>query len=332
VTGERYLSPFEQLAVDTALVDRAAREPDAPTLDVIMPLVHANEMFRANLLSIYREVPVGRLLIGNAGVDDATRAVLDEFPRVEMLDQRANATLGACLRQLVEAVATDWFVYFHSDVWLPRGWFDAMWPNRERYEWFECNRRKTMILDYVDAPQNTAARPFSGSQMGRRDILQGAVAAIDDDFLYRNEDLIIQELVEAQGGRYGRVSDTWHHHQLINKPGDAEADIAEVRVDRVDDRDWVVRTRQMQWRGIVKYAKPDKDYLVQQVAGSFRELASHDALDCAEALVWTRETDPDWLPQVRSALATFGKAYRIRRQLGVIRRALAEIARTLLGR
>ena len=49
--------------------DRFATD-SARALDVIIPIVHTNELWRSNLTSIYREIPVNRLLIGDGGCID----------------------------------------------------------------------------------------------------------------------------------------------------------------------------------------------------------------------------------------------------------------------
>ena len=85
-----------------------------------------------------------------------------------------SSRLGFSIRHLIEATKTEWFVYLHSDVFLPHGWFDAMCARRSEFDWFECNQRITVMADYLlDTTQ--IARSYSGSQMGR----QGGVRPSD---------------------------------------------------------------------------------------------------------------------------------------------------------
>ena len=154
-----YMSP------DGPFVDRSAREP-ANGIDVIIPVMHTNDLWRKNLLSIYREIPVKRLLLGDAGCIDQTLAIAADFPRVTVLDHREFVSLGYSLRKLIEEVRTDWFIYLHSDVYLPAGWFDIMCRHQGTYDWFECRQHLTVLLDFpLELPD---WRSFSGSQMGRR--------------------------------------------------------------------------------------------------------------------------------------------------------------------
>ena len=111
--------------------DRFATD-SARAVDVIIPIVHTNELWRSNLISIYREIPVNRLLIGDGGCIDDSLEVARQFPRVEVLDHRNFTSLGYSIRHLIEAVETEWFVYLHSDVFLPPGWFETMFASAKR--------------------------------------------------------------------------------------------------------------------------------------------------------------------------------------------------------
>ena len=47
-------------------VDRFLQRPEG-AIDVIIPVLNTNELWEKNLIAIYREIPVKRLIIGNAG-------------------------------------------------------------------------------------------------------------------------------------------------------------------------------------------------------------------------------------------------------------------------
>ena len=59
--------------------DRFATD-SARAVDVIIPIVHTNELWRSNLTSIYREIPVNRLLIGDGGCIDDSLEIARRFP------------------------------------------------------------------------------------------------------------------------------------------------------------------------------------------------------------------------------------------------------------
>ena len=88
---------------NSTFVDRYEREPDK-AVDVIIPVMHTKELWRSNLLSIYRGIPVNRLVLGHGGVIDDTVEMACQFPRVEVFDHTGFVSLGDSIRKLIEAV------------------------------------------------------------------------------------------------------------------------------------------------------------------------------------------------------------------------------------
>jgi glycosyltransferase involved in cell wall biosynthesis len=151
-------SIFEQYYSAKAFHDRFA-ENQKDAITVIIPTVHTNELWRANLLSIYREVPVKQLLIGDGGCIDDTIEIVKEFPRVVIHDHRNYKSLGFSIRKLIEAVETDWFIYLHSDVYLPEGWFDKMISHKGQYDWYGCRMQQTVMVEFDNG---YGERPYAG--------------------------------------------------------------------------------------------------------------------------------------------------------------------------
>ncbi len=286
-------SIFNEYFKETDLVDRNSGGSDPSAVDVVIPVFNTNPMWEKNLLSIYREIPVNSLIIGDGGCTDGSVEIAKKFPRVKVLDHSKFNSLGFSLRKMFEEVRTEWFVYLHSDVYLPEGWFDAMAANKGSYDWFESGRRMTIVYEYIEEGQEKAARAYSGSQMGRAEIMKRAVASIDDDYLYRNEDIIIAGLLEKAGGRYGRTTDTFHYHQIMNKNGEKEPKLKAVSIKREENRDWEIRTLDMQARGLIKYLEP-KRYLAESVNAPLRLLKRMGALDEKAFFDWVRTTNPGW--------------------------------------
>src|SRR5260370_15393584 len=133
-------SIFARYYAEEPFVDRFARSPEG-AVDVIIPVLHSNELWKKNLISIYREVPVRRLLLGDAGCKDDTLVIARQFPRVEIYDHTSFKSLGYSVRALMTAVETEWFLYLHSDVYLPEKWFDTMRAHQSEFDWFGCPMR-----------------------------------------------------------------------------------------------------------------------------------------------------------------------------------------------
>ena len=282
------------------LVDRFETQREQ-AVDVVIPIIHTNEFWRANLASIYREIPVNRLILGDGGCIDGSIDVAREFPRVEVLNHHDFTSLGYSIRHLIEATETEWFVYLHSDVFLPEGWFERMCAQRANYDWFECNQRITVLADYMLEIPN-AERAFSGSQMGRKAAFAKVTPQIDDDYLYRNEDIIIADLIKREGFRYGRVTDAFHFHQVMHKPSRWRRKIKSVEIHLDLGRDEDVRASETYVRGIVKYLDPD--HTTQDVIDSLRypigRLINLKAIDADQFRAWVQQTNPKWSPYFKN--------------------------------
>ncbi|MBX9845835.1 MAG: glycosyltransferase family 2 protein [Xanthobacteraceae bacterium] len=291
-------------------VDRLSRH-DANGVDVIIPVLHTNELWEKNLISIYREIPVSRLLIGDAGCTEEALRIVRRFPRAEVLDHTTFKSLGYSVRKLIEAVDTEWFVYLHSDVYLPDGWFDAMCRHRNEYDWFGCPMRITALVEY---PHSTPGRPYAGSQMGRKKAFDGRLGHIDDDYVYRQEDFVFARVIEEGGFRHGKIEDTFHFHQVMPRLYDKEGRARsfknlEMSVEMAPEEEQL--TIDTQLRGTIKYLRPELDH-VRGVEENLRYLLGRQTLDLEEFRQWVKATNPEWLPYVRSR---FSLGYIARRLL-----------------
>lgn len=266
-------------------------------IDVIMPILNTNELFEANLYSFYKEIPINRLLLGDGGSTDDSIEIAKKFPRVIIFDQKHLKTLGYRIRCLIDKVKTNWFIYLHSDVFLPEGWYDEMRKHQNEYDWYECFRKITILVEYNAHNQNIAKRPYSGSQMGKTEAFKNI--KVDDDYLYRNEDIIFSELIESEGFKYGRIPDTFHYHQLIDKRGEKEPKFSKIIIEKERNPEWEKRTLNMQARGIIKYLQPKKQYLIDSINKLIPILEDLGGLDWLEFKKWVKETNPVWLKYIR---------------------------------
>ena len=94
-------------------------------IDVIVLTKNSERMLRECLCSVYRNVPVNRLIIVDGYSTDKTLDIVEEFQRkhgnVLLLQDRGNR---ATARQKgISRVETEWFMFVDSDVVLSRGWF-----------------------------------------------------------------------------------------------------------------------------------------------------------------------------------------------------------------
>jgi len=185
-------------------------------VDVVIPLKNTGHYWKDCLDSLFREIPINRLLVGDGGCTDDSIEIVKAYPNVIVFDHSKFKSQGYCIRRLIENVETEWFVYLHSDVLLPKGWFKEMVKYCDRWDWFECKRigiypdgtRKELKLQFK------ARRAYSGSQMGKTKVLKQIVSFIQDDYIRRTEDIIIQQILQRLGYKYGKASTTFHYHFL----------------------------------------------------------------------------------------------------------------------
>jgi uncharacterized protein Smg (DUF494 family) len=289
-------SIFQRYYKHEPFEDRFARNPDG-AIDVCIPVIHTNELWEKNLISIYRDVPVNRLLISDGGCKDNSIAIAQKFPRVTVLDHRAYKSLGYCLRKLVEAVETEWFIYVHSDVYLPDGWFDAMRAHQPKYDWFGCPQRITVQVEYPNVDKMfDEVRPYAGSQMGKRAAFIDNIQKIDDDYVYRQEDYVMASMVAEE--RHGRIEDTFHYHQVLHKDSPWARKLKRVAVQVEWSREEEIRASTMQVRGIIKYLAPSR-ILTMEAEVHIRRLVELGATTLPEMMQWITRTNPAWLPHIK---------------------------------
>lgn len=268
-------------------------------VDVIIPVMNTTRLWERNLYNFYERIPIERLLIGDGGCKDNTISIVQKFPRVEIIDQSSLKSLGYSINELIKHVKTQWFIYLHSDVFLPENWYENMCTNKHRFDWFECERVMSVMINYKPNHQNTAERAYSGSQMGKTEIFRQFSPKIDDDYLYRNEDIVFSELVKSQGGKYGRTFDTFHYHQVLNREGELEPKYKEIKIIKETDLIWEKSMLDKHVRGIIKYLRP-KGYLNKIVVNSLSRLDEISPLDWHELTEWTKKTNPIWLSVINN--------------------------------
>jgi len=288
---------FDRYHLEKSFFDRF-KEDGEEGVDVIMPIFNTNELWGKNLQSFYREIPINRLIIGDGGCTDDSIEIANQFPRVKIIDQSNRNSLGYCIKELIKNVETEWFIYLHADVYLPGDWYDNMVKYQNKYDWFECYRKMTILVEYWAQAENKAVRAYSGSQMGRKKAFKDVLPKIDDDYLYRNEDIIFRGLIEAAGFKYARISDTFHYHQVMNKKGENEPKFKKVMIEKERDEKWEKRTYDMQARGIIKYLQPKK-HLIESVNSSIAKLSNLGVLNWPEFKKWVKKTNPVWLKYIR---------------------------------
>lgn len=272
---------------------------DEISYDIIMPILNTNPFFEQNLISIYNNICVNRLLIGDAGSTDESLEVLKKFPRVEIIDHKNYKTSGVCVADLINRVKTRHFFYLHSDIYIPNSFvFDSLLKFKHEADWVEGFRDHLYILKNSPINYFTDERSYSGIQLGNTELLQKSVGIIEDGDLQRNEDIVITELVKNNGGVFIKVKDSVHIHQVMDKDGLHEPKLIDITVKKKENKEWEVNNYNIQIKGIVKHTIP-KDYLINEVRMSIIALTMYNKLD-VDFLKQLSIQNPSWKKYLRT--------------------------------
>ncbi len=289
-----------------SFADRKVAQPDLESVDVIMLTLDADNFLEKCLYSLYREVPVRRLLVCDGGSRDETQSILKKFPRVELFVRPDLKTTGKSLEFLVSLVETEWCVIVDADIELAPGWYDEMFNNRQGFDVGESSRRLTAFHMYKEETQklDEGKRSFDMCHLARKTAIMNF--RCDDDYMWRFTDIMFRQVVENSGYVYRKVSSTMHVHnetERIRYESDSQKNYQQVIwseprfvvVDKKKHKEYRIKHA----KAVVKYLDPDNPF-IQEVAfdNLVRILDRH----------WVEENGPAWLDRYDKALYTIGKA------------------------
>jgi hypothetical protein len=273
--------------------DYAAGHDNDGKIDVIIPVLHSNDLWRENLTSFYREIPINRLIIGDAGCIDDTISIAKEFPRVEIINHQHIATLGSSIADLISRVTTSKFAYLQSDVYLPSGWFEAMTSKGKEFPWVGSPMQVVTMLDYeVDY---SGKRPLAGAQLGETAVFEGIQKFIDDDFVYRQEDFVLEEYVRQSGFATGNSFDTFHFHQVMRrKTNGMQMKVENIAIKLAESKSENLRVRNTQLYGLIKYCDPKIHEVRRAAYGAYQDLNGSQAIRLWQTLNFSRKLSKSW--------------------------------------
>ena len=255
------------------------------SVDIICPIYWINNsLFLDNVKSWIEEIPTNRIIFGMNNKDIELKGkwlkkIKKIAPRltIQIVDQTHLKTLGMCLSDLMKRVETPWFVFVHSDVRLLPDTFACM----ARHTQLECGIIESERIFYngktsTYGKTHQVERAYSGFQLIQKESIANLLDEIEDDFIYRNEDLIFQSRCMENGYKYVKVR-AYHIHQIINSK-------------------WTVSEKEtdfMQWKGLVKYTQPNK---INRYPGSVPAMTcikKHN-YTLGQILAFTWEFNPNW--------------------------------------
>ena len=253
--------------------------------DVICPIYWLNDVyFLDNVESWIKEIPINRLIFGinNKNVKfeklwSEKIKLLSHNCEILVIDQTHHKTLGICLADLMKCVETEWFVYVHADVKLtPKSFYIMESEKNKKIGIIESERIFFDGITQTEGHTHYTKRAYSGFQLIQKESIRNIIDEIEDDFIYRNEDLIFQSRCKQNGFEYKKVL-AYHIHQLIKTQY------------TFNDKDIAF----MQWKGLVKYTQPD-DITKEVCWDPIKECLKKWGQLLIQILPFTWENNPNW--------------------------------------
>lgn len=289
------ISFFREIDPDRPFEDRLQTGEFEGSVDVIVPILHSTPFWKQNLKSYFREIPINRLLIGDAGAIDGSVDLALTFPRVEVLNHKNVKTLARSLALLVSEIETEYFIYLQSDTFLPAGWFDSMWAKRNDFEWFGCPERTVIALS---GPLNdySGKRPLAGTQFGKTSAFENIEKSIQDDFGYRQEDFILDQLVKDNGYRSGANTEVFHFHQISDRvTSGRKLELESFTLSFVSDED-DARVVSTQIWGLIKYCKPSNEMALRFTKAEITHVLRNRLASPLDLQTFASTHNEEWLP------------------------------------
>ena len=293
-----------------AFVDRCEKESAVESIDVLMLTLDAASFLERCLYSVYREIPVRRLLVCDGGSKDGTIEILKKYPRVQLFIRPDIRTTGKAFEFLFSHVETEWFALIDADIELPPGWYDDMCKYKAEYGFLEC-RRILAYHFYRHDPASTDinTRSLDFCHLGRKEAIKKY--RCDDDYVWRIVDYYLRQEIEKAGYRYGKVLTVYHiHHETERIPYESDEEKRYSKVvfkfegpkRIIIDREKWKRFRQKYAKGIVKYLDPEHP-LVRKNRG-FDEVIKILDRD------WIARNGPAWLKRYHRVYVYFARVLR----------------------
>ena len=177
-------------------------------VDVVLLTKNSERVLKECVESVYRNVPVGQLIVVDGYSEDKTIQILDEFNKKYhnikiVLDRGTRATAR---QKGISQVKTDWFMFVDSDVVLCQDWFKkarkyispdvgAIWGIEV---WSTIQKTKTLKLFLVTTRKIFDARGGTHDTLIRKNLVEDLKIP---ENLHVFEDAFIKDWIEDQGFR-----------------------------------------------------------------------------------------------------------------------------------
>lgn len=287
------------------LVDRFENESNSVVIDVIMATLDAENFLEKCLFTVYKEIPVRRLIICDGGSKDSTLELLKKFPRVEVFQKSDIKSGGKTIEFLISKIETEWFVMVDSDIFLAKGWYDEMKYYQQKYDVIENSKAILAYHFYREFQEklNEDYRPSHLCHLVKKDAVK--TYHCDDDYVFRITDYLFRQAIEKSGYKYGKIDSTEHvHNETERIPYESDSNKSYLKVV-MKEPERVVLNKQKKQEMLIKNAKAVIKYLDPE----FLPFKSDRNLDSLVSLLdkkWIEENGPQWLDRYNSVTGIQG--------------------------
>ena len=286
--------------------DRTVQEPKLEPIDVIMLTLDAENFLEKCLYTVYRQIPVSRLLVCDGGSKDQTTSILNKFPRVELHINPDIRTTGKALEFLISIVTTKWFVMIDADIELSAGWYDEMLKNTTTYDVLENSKRIMAYHFYREDHLKTDpdSRAFDLCHLVKKSAVNDF--RCDDDYMWRYTDILLRQVVEKSNHKYGKIDSPYHlHNETERVPYESDKEKSYWRVVWsepriiITDSDKERLSMEKNAKAVVKYLDPEYQMV--------RNDKGYDTIIGLLDRQWVASNGPAWLKRYKKASSWLAK-------------------------
>jgi glycosyltransferase involved in cell wall biosynthesis len=200
--------------------DRLIKINDVELVDVVVLTRNSERVLEKTLNSIFKEVPVNRVIIVDGYSTDDTLEIIEKFHKKygNVILIRDSGTRGSARMKGIREVKTEWFLFVDSDVTLCDNWF------RKIKDFVDDHVGAVWGTEIWDGIQNPVVlklflmltRKIFETRGGTHDLLVRYAAVKDIDIpknLHMFEDAFIKEWIAKKGYKIIATYDPYclHH-------------------------------------------------------------------------------------------------------------------------
>lgn len=284
--------------------DRFVSDPNLQPVDVIMLTLDAEFFLEKSLYTIYREIPVKKLIICDGGSKDSTLDLLKNFPRTEIHIKSDIKTSAKSLEFLISQVKTDWFVSVDADIELSKGWYEEMCLGKEKYDAIENSKVYLAYHKYKIDEEKLEEGTRSGTICHLLKTTSVKNFKCDDDYMWRHTDFLLQQSIENSGFKYGKINSAYHVHNETERIPYGSDKTKAYRIIVIEEPKYIILDKKKakqkdieNARAIIKYLDPD-----------FHLIKRYPGFDFVIRILdrnWIKETNPKWLSRFDQSKSVF---------------------------